>query len=243
MFECICGYKGNSAHSKSCSDYHNEVSRVSFNINQYIVNLYLSNYSITECCEYVKDKEKTILSTSKIRKIIDPVLIDNGVKQNLDGIELNKKRQQKLKQTMLKKYGVINNGQRENQGWARSNQIKYKKLDFDVELTNFKKKVDYLTRKYVEKLKKEDKIPSTCYYTKKLFSDVNQKAVNPNDPYKRSVDHKIPVVEMFLKGLTPEETCNETNIVFCLKAVNTYKANTPREYFEEKILPYLMERL
>lgn len=48
---------------------------------------------------------------------------------------------------------------------------------------------------------------------------------------------------MFLKGSTPEDVCQEDNIVFCLRVVNTYKANTAEEYFIKEIVPYLIKRL
>jgi hypothetical protein len=144
---------------------------------------------------------------------------------------------------MLDRYGVANNGQLPGQGWSNLNSIEYKKLEVDNALADFRKKVNYLTRKYVERLKKHGALPTECYYTGITFKDEVQKQINPNDPYKRSVDHRISVIEMFLKGGTPEEVCKEGNIVFCLRAVNTYKANTPEEYFVEQIVPHLKEKL
>jgi hypothetical protein len=243
MFECICGYKGNSSHSKSCDEYEKEVFRVNNSIKSYLKEIYLETVSVSECCEIVKRKEKTLLSTAKIRKLIDLILKDLGIKQNLSNKELNAKRQQKMQKTMFDRYGVTNNGQRLGQGWNNLNSIEYTKLDLDTALTDFRKNVNYLTRKHVERLKKQGLIPTKCYYTDITFKDELQKNVNPNDPYKRSVDHRVPVIEMFLQGYTPEEVCKEENIVFCLRTVNTYKANTPEEYFVEKLVPYLKENL
>lgn len=243
MFKCVCGYNGNAAHSKSCNKYHNEVLRIKDNIEPYLKEIYLKTLSVSECCEIIKEKEQTALATSKIRKIIEPVLKELGIKQSLSSKELNAKRQEKLQKTMLERYGVINNGQLPGQGWSNLNNIKYTKLDVDNALADFRKSVNYLTRKYVERLKKQGLLPTKCYYTGITFKDELQKYVNPNDPYKRSVDHRIPVIEMFLKGCTPEKVCKEENIVFCLKAVNTYKANTPEEYFVEKVVPHLKEKL
>jgi len=243
MFQCACGYYGNAVHSKSCIKYHNEVLRIKVNAESYLKDIYLDTLSISECCKIIQQKENTVLTTSKIRKIIDPMLQELGIKQSLSSKELNAKRQEKLQKTMLERYGVTNNGQLPGQGWSNLNNIEYTKLDLDNALADFKKNVNYLTRKYVERLKKQQLLPTECYYTGLTFKDVLQKHVNPNDPYKRSVDHRIPVIEMFLKGCTPEEVCKEENIVFCLRAVNTYKANTPEEYFVEKIVPYLQEKL
>lgn len=243
MFNCVCGFEGNSAHTKNCEMYRLEVQRVDNNLKKYIKDLYLEKLSISECVEIIKEKEETILSLGKIRKIVDPIVIELGIKKSLSDKDLTKKRHDKIKKTMFNRYGVVNNGQRPGQGWSRLNQIDYKKLEFDINLTEFKKEVNYLTRKYVERLKKQNKIPDKCFYTGVIFKDSYQSVVNPNDPYKRSVDHRKPVIEMFLKGYTPEEVCQADNIVFCLRVVNTYKANTEEEYFVKEIVPYLMNKL
>jgi len=243
MFECVCGYKGNASHSKTCSRYKEETDRVEKNLKKYIRDLYLENLSVSECCNLVQTKEETNLSEAKLRKIIDKNLTDLGIKRNLSDKEFNHRRLEKTKKTMLDRYGVINNGQRPGQGWKNLNAIPYDKLSVDEDLTNFRKAVDYLTRKYVEKLKRHNSLPTVCYYTGIQFKDATQGKVNPNDPYKRSVDHRTPVIEMFFKGFSPEQVCAEENIVFCLRAVNTYKANTTEEYFVKEIVPYLMEKL
>lgn len=242
MFECVCGFKGNASHSKTCNEYSKETVRVTDSLSTYISKIYIDNYSVTDCCRVVKDRENTILSEAKLRKIITTKLDELGIRESLSGDNLNKKRQEKLKNTMLARYGVKNNGQRKGQGWENLNKIKYTPIAFDEEFKLYRKRIDYLTRKYVELLKRKGTIPTTCYYTGIEFKDVAGK-VNPNDPYKRTVDHKIPVVEMFLSGKTPEETCAPENIVFCLRIVNTYKSNSPEDYFIEKILPYIKEKL
>lgn len=243
MFECMCGYKGNAAHSKKCAAYHVEAVRVTNNIKSYLKEIYLETVSVTECCEIIQKREQTLLSTAKIRKMIDPILKDLGIKKSLSDKELNAKRQQKLQKTMLDRYGVRNNGQLPGQGWENLNSIAYTKLAIDETLIEFRKKVNYLTRKYVDKLKKQNLVPTNCYYTDIPFKDNLQDFVNPNDPCKRSVDHRRPVAEMFLQGYSAEDVCKEDNIVFCLRAVNTYKANTPEEYFVKEIVPFLKEKL
>lgn len=243
MFICVCGYEGNQSHSKSCNAYKQELLRIEESIKSYIANAYLKNYSVSECCEYVKEKENTALNAVRLRKIINNELDNQGIREGLAGRNLNKIRQEKMKTTMLKKYGVVNNGQRAGHGWEELNSIEYKRLNIDHELFDFRKKVDYLTRKHVQKLKNSDSIPTTCYYTGIEFRDASADKVNPNDPFKRTVDHRIPVIEMFIKGKTPKETANEQNIVFCLRIVNTYKANTSENYFINEIVPYLKEKI
>lgn len=243
MFICVCGYTGNQNHSKFCDVYKQELSRVEESINSYIADVYLKNYSVSDCCDYVKKKENTQITALRLRTIINKELDSRGIREGLSGKNLNKIRQEKMKTTMLKKYGVVNNGQRAGHGWEELNSIEYKRLDIDQELFDFRKKVDYLTRKHVQKLKNSNSIPTTCYYTDIEFRDASIDKVNPNDPLKRTVDHRIPVIEMFIKGKTPEETASEQNIVFCLRIVNTYKANTSENYFVNEIVPYLKEKI
>jgi hypothetical protein len=243
MFICVCGYEGNQNHSKSCLHYKQELKRIEENIKSYISDVYSKTYSVTECCEYVKKKENTKVTALRLRKIINDKLDSQGIREGLSGKNLNKIRQEKMTNTMLKKYGVINNGQRDGQGWKELNVIEYKKLGIDSKLIEFRKRVDYLTRKHVQKLKSNNSIPTNCYYTGIEFQDTKTDKVNPNDPFKRTVDHKIPVIEMFIKGKTPEATANEENIVFCLRIVNTYKANTSEHYFINEIVPYLKEKI
>lgn len=243
MFECVCGFKGNSSHSKTCQEYHKEVQNLKKNIKKYIKNIYLENLSVSECCNIVKEREDTIISVAKIRKIIDEYLIDQNIKVDLSDKDFNRKRQEKTRNTMFERYGVVNNGQRQGQGWSTLNAIPYSKLDIDEELIEYRKKVEYNTRKYKEKLARNNQLPKTCFYTGITFKDCIQDKINPNDPYKRTIDHRIPVIEMFFKGYTAEENCAEENLVFCLRAVNTYKANTTEDYFVKEILPTLVKRL
>lgn len=73
-------------------------------------------------------------------------------------------------------------------------------------------------------------IPTVCFYTDLPFAD-NIGEVNPNDPYKRTVDHKKPVLICFLAGTPIEEAARPENLSFVLRCVNTAKANTRHEDF------------
>lgn len=73
-------------------------------------------------------------------------------------------------------------------------------------------------------------------YTGIMFAD-EEGLTNPNDPRKRSIDHRIPVIHCFLNKVPIEEAANVDNIIFVLKYVNSIKAQST----EESILPIMGE--
>lgn len=138
---------------------------------------------------------------------------------------------------MITEYGVINNGQRAGQGFGPRNKIPYNTVDFlDTQYQLFRNKVERLTKKNISKLP----IPDYCYYTGVKFVDSEITLVNPNDPRKRTVDHKIPIIVGYLKGQSIEELSSLDNICYCLRYVNTIKGNTSYQDFIE-IAKYIRE--
>lgn len=152
-------------------------------------------------------------------------------------------RQKRVQQTMLERHGVINAGQLPGGGFGTRNNIPYKKPKVSEDYLKYRKQVDQQTPKTVAKIKKEGRLPDTCYYTGVRFADAELDVVNPNDPLKKTVDHRIPVSAGFFTGMTVSEVCSETNVVFCLKIVNTLKHNDTEESFRKSILPGLTKRL
>ena len=149
----------------------------------------------------------------------------------------------KIQATVLNRYGVVNIGQLDNYGRKRFNAIPYTKLKLVEEIKEFRRLVDIITQQKVQQLKKQKKLLTTCNYTGIPFIDEIKLEVNPNDPLKRTVDHVVPVTEAFFLGWTPEQTAADTNIVFCLRIVNTLKHNTDAEKFKKMYVPLLKERL
>lgn len=242
-FVCICGFRGNAGHSGRCSEYQKEIDKLVNGLSEYIVDYYKESYSISECCEYVVKREKSMIRPTALRKPITKFLDQFGIREKIDGKKLNQHRQIKVKRTMIDRYGVSNAGQIEGGGWGNRNQLPITKLKISNDFFEYRKKVEYLTRKYLEKQKRLNIIPEKCYYTGIIFADNKLQEVNPNDPLKRSLDHKVSITDAFFLGLTPEQVCSEDNIVYCLRIVNTIKHNTNEDKFRETILPKLKERL
>lgn len=135
----------------------------------------------------------------------------------------------KVKSTMMERYGVPNIGMIKN-GWTDLNKIEYERLSYVEDFIQYKKDVVYHTSKLVKAILKE-KEPRYCGYTGIQFKDYETDKVNPNDPRKRSVDHRVPSIISYINGLSPEEASVEENLVFCLRWVNSVKGNTTEESF------------
>jgi hypothetical protein len=88
-------------------------------------------------------------------------------------------------------------------------------------------------------LKEED----YCHYTGIKFADAEQQFVNPNDPRKRSLDHKIPLSICYINGMTMDEANHPDNLCWCLKVINSVRgASDPKsfkpiaEYYRKKFI-------
>lgn len=242
-FNCVCGFHGNSGHAGKCIAYISEIARVESRMLAYVAERYTETYSVTDCCEYVVNREKTMVKPSAIRKKVKEYLGSLGVIEGASGVNRNFARSNKFVATMKSRYGVTNPGQLDGNGFSESNKIPYTKLKITDEYNQFRRAVDNLTFKIVEKLKKTNHIPRNCFYTGIKFNDNVLIKVNPNDPKKRTVDHKTPVTEAFFRGWTVEQTCDIDNLVFCLRVVNTMKGHLNEKEFRKLMLPLLIKRL
>lgn len=180
---------------------------------------YLETYSVTDVMRSLPG-----VCRGRIVKVLEEI----GVYEGISGVNQQKHKQEKIKRTMLNRYGVINNGQRDGQGFKKLNKVPYKKISYlSEEFQKYKTEVERLTWKIASKLEKPDR----CFYTGVKFIDAEQKEVNPNDPRKRTVDHKVPVLVGYLTGMSVEEVADANNLSFVLRYVNSAKGNTLHENF------------
>jgi len=155
-------------------------------------------------------------------------LIDLGLYEGISGKNQQQRKQEKIQSTMLARYGVINNGQRDGQGFSVMNNIPYDNISaLNEDYKEFRKRVEYLTRQNVKKLQ----IPDYCEYTGVRFTDSEQSHVNPNDPRKRTIDHRTSIVIGYLMGKTPGDISDTKNLAYCIRYANTIKGNTSEEAF------------
>ena len=167
------------------------------------------------------------------RTNIEKVLKELSILQSLSDRFKNKankvRRLEKSKNTCLKNHGVTNIGYTLKHGRSKLNKVPYKKIEYLTgnEYETYVQKVQYYTK---QALKIKDK-PKYCEYTGIMFGDELYDEINPNDPIKRSVDHKIPVVIGYLNQIPPERIGSIENLAYVIRYVNSIKGNTLYESF------------
>lgn len=190
-----------------------------------IIELYEKSYSVSEVLQKLNLKERH-------RKNIVILLKERGIYQGVGG-KSSLYKQHKIQNTMLEKYGVINAGQIPGNGW-KHNSIMRTEIKFLQEYKNYCIKVDIITKSNAKKLIDT----GFCHYTGIKFADSDKNTpTNPNDPLKRSVDHKISKWLGFILGMEPDIIGDVGNLVYCLKYCNSMKNNM----IEESFAPYAQE--
>lgn len=193
---------------------------------QKYINEYLETYSVSELLRRHQDTDGVN------RKQLQNLLKEANVYEGINGPNYLKKKIENNKKIMLEKYGVENWGQVKGEGWDKLNAIPYEKIDFlDIKFKEYREKVSKLQKRYLNKSIKSGNIPDYCEYTEILFADAEYEKVNPNDPRKRTLDHKIPVIYCYLNGVSAEDCSSDDNMTFVLRYVNSIKGNTLHESF------------
>ena len=199
-----------------------------------IISEYLKTYSISET---KKDKSSVMYRFS--RDSVTKILKNAGVfgsstdgKKKYNDIHVRaykEKRQERIKKTSLERYGAENpSGINAKNARILRNSVPYQKPSFlSEDWKLYKDEVSFYTNRVVSSVEK----PKYCEYTGIKFIDSSQDVVNNNDPIKRSVDHKIPVIIGYLSGISAEDISKRENLLFVLKYVNTVKGNTLHEAF------------
>jgi len=242
---CMCGHEAVhlGGHWKKCEKYKLHLEDLRSKASLYIFNYYKECLNVSECCKYIISKEGTLLGESAIRKhIVNPILKGAGVFKTFGDTEFEKFRQAKLKSAMMSKYGVVNNSQRQNQGYKRLNKIPYIKTQFSEDLVAYRKQCDAYTFKKLKKDKKSGSLPSRCEYTNIEFADIKGET-NPNDPYKRTLDHRVPITIAYLNDWSVERVSDDSNLVYCLRIINNIKSTMDEDTFKRDILPKLKLKL
>ena len=188
-----------------------------------IVEEYKKSYSISEMLRTLG-----LINSTGARGHIKSILVEKGVYQGVGGLSALHK-QTRIQKTMKDRYGVINAGQMPNGGW-KHNDVEMNSVSFLKEFTSYCIDVD----KYTKINKKRMIMSNHCYYTGITFADVMMDKVNPNDPLKKSIDHKISKWAGFMTGESPDMIGSTQNLVYCLKYCNTIK----NQMCEDTFKPY-----
>ena len=122
------------------------------------------------------------------------------------------------------------------------NRIPYDKLNITKDMLSYVSKAGASLRRKNSrkknglKCKRKDAKPRLeiydyCYYTGIRFVDAEQEYVNPNDPRKRTLDHKKPLALCFIDGWTIDEANHPDNLCYCLRVVNNVRSSTTLDSF------------
>lgn len=238
---CVCGTtikRSNTQHARSCQAYKDHVETIKDLIRKEVPDFYTECFSVSETIKHVQQHTEFVLEGS-LRNLIVSELKEQGLYRGLSDPELNAKRQERIQQTMMDRYGVVNNGQREDHGFSVQNKIPYAQLDVMVKAKEFRAAVDKDLKK--KRARNQIEMLTHCEYTGIEFADISG-PTNPNDPLKRTFDHRVPVIECFFKGWTVDQVNAPDNLIQCVKVINTIKGNTREDSFQE-LLPLVKEMI
>jgi hypothetical protein len=192
-------------------------------MNNKIIEIYKEHYSVSEVLRQIN-----VFSEKKIsRQNIVTILKNAGIYEGINGENYIKVHRNRVNKVIKDKYGVNNYGTISG-GFGESNKIPYRNVKgLTDDFQEYKRAVSRLTIRAIKKLKK----PEFCEYTGIKFCDVIGIRSNPNDPRKRSVDHRIPIIICYLNGINIKDAASLDNLAFVLRYVNTIKANTDYNSF------------
>jgi len=209
----------------------------SVELKQFIEEQYIAHYSTTKVIALVKENFDSNIGRSPIVNYLKSV----GLYEGLAGPNYIKNKVKNQVEYLQKTYGVSNWGQMADGGYKGQNKIPYQKLKIIEDISAYKEMVDKITKTVVRKLKRQNRLPTHCAYTRIEFADVSGES-NPNDPRKRTVDHVVPITQCYLLGWPPEKAASLDNIEFVLRFVNSMKSNTNFNSFKE-FIPIIKEAL
>lgn len=191
-------------------------------MNELIIELYKEHYSVSEVLRQVIAKGENYS-----RQNIVTILTNAGIYEGLNGENYIKIHRNRVNKIIKEKYGVDNYGTI-SRGFGDSNKIPYKNVKYLTEnFLEYKRAVILLTTRLSKKLKK----PDYCEYTGIRFCDTVGVRSNPNDPRKRSIDHRTPIVTCYLNGINIKDAASVNNLAFVIRYVNTIKSNTDYDSF------------
>lgn len=143
----------------------------------------------------------------------------------------------KHKNTMMKRYGVLNNGQLPE---AREKLSKRNNaVVFRVEFLG-KAYKEYCKRviSYTQTTKRQKKmVPDVDYYTGLPFpEDMKSPDLMQGDLYP-TIDHKLSVLFCFLNGISARDCAAESNLAWTFRFINSFKQHLTETQFRDTILP------
>ncbi len=185
----------------------------------------VGNNSLRNFLVNSKIEIRTISDTRKTNSFKNKFKNTCNKKYGVDNPAQLKETKDKVKQTLIKRFGCSNVSKSEYFGLInyfktgiRNNDIEYKKYR-DLVLSE--------TRKNIKNMNFNGK----CYYTNVNIFNNNW----INDPYHKSVDHKISILGGYKEGASVDKIANIENLCFCSRLCNILKEDmTEQEFIKSK---------
>jgi len=223
---CHCGEEKplNSPNClKKCEYFKEEYNRVFVLGKEELINFYNEEISISGC----QRKFLTSNGTEFSRGYFVALFKQEGIFEDVKSAKRGMKHYERTKKGTKEKYGVENYGSLKISGWTKLNKVEYRKIGyFDEDYKEYRNQA----YKIMQKNLRNQEVPDYCELTGIKFADT-EGPTNPNDPRKRSVDHKIPLIHCYLNNVPVEKASERENLMYVLKLVNSIKSQTLYESF------------
>ena len=181
-----------------------------------VISVYKKTYSVTEVLKHFGCPR----GNSDMRMKINDILKEEGIFEGNSGPNVNRLKQEKIKKTMLKKYGVDNYSYTKGGTTNLHNHREKSSFPIVESFREYQRQVNIETKKVVRKIKDR---PSKCEYLGLDFVDDN--IANPNDQLKRTIDHKKSVYNCWLEGISVKEASSPDNLAWVCRYINSIKGN------------------
>lgn len=200
-----------------------------------VISVYKETYSVTEVLKHFGYPH----GNTERRKQITDILKEEGLFEGNSGPNVIRMKQERIKKTMLKRYGVDNYSYTNHGSLNLHNHRDKTPFPIVEEFRIYQQQVTYETKKTIRKLKNTPK-PTYCEYLGIEF--VDDKIANPNDQLKRTIDHKKSVYSCWIDGLSPQEASQQSNLAWICRYANSIKGNADYDDIKH-IFPKIKEKL
>ena len=202
-----------------CADMTNPTNKVSLPRDE-VISTYKETYSVSKVLAHFGYPR----GNSDKRADINNILKEEGIFEGNSGPNVIRLRDERKKKTMLERYGVENYSYTLMGKGNTHNQREMKQLPFVEEFRVYQRECENLTKKYKRTIKNP---PTHCEYIGIEFID--DTIANPNDPTKRTIDHKKSLYVCWLEGVSPQEACDPSNLAWVCRYANSVKGNANYE--------------
>lgn len=185
-----------------------------------VISAYKQTYSVSQVLKHFGYPR----GNSERRAQINQILKDADIFEGNSGPNVARKKQERIEKTSLERYGVKNFSLTKEGRNNLHNHREKTSLPLVEEFRIYQSEVNRQTKKNVRKIKDR---PERCEYLGVEF--VDDAVANPNDHFKRTIDHKKSIYSCWLDGVSVQEAAGLDNLAWVCRYVNSIKGNCDYE--------------